>query len=81
MENKTVKDIKEKIEERLGEFANIQPKKDALKYLAKCEELSRAYYVTRSTERRHSDKLGVDIVASMFEDVLKKIEQAFEEEY
>lgn len=78
MENK-VESIKAKIEEQLKELANIRPKKDALKYLGKCEEAYKAYYMAKGVASRHPD-LGDDITR-LFEDVLKVVEKALEEDF
>lgn len=78
MENK-LENIKTEIEERLKELANIQPKKDALKYLEKCEKTYKAYYMAKGVASRYPD-LGDDILR-VFEDVLEEAKKALEEDF
>ena len=74
-----VENIKLTIEERLKELANIQPKNDALKYLAKCEEAYKAYYMVKGVEIRHPHMS--DEINSAFNDALKQIEKILEEDF
>ena len=71
--------IKSKIEERLKELANIQPKNDALKYLAKCEEVYKAYNMAKGFANRHPE--SVDDIISLFNDVLEDVEKVLKEDF
>ena len=79
MENK-VENLKAQIEERLKELALIQPKKDPLKYLAKCEEAYKAYHIAKGVEHRHK-KRGEDFYRIAFEDALNTVEEALKEDF
>ena len=79
MENK-FENIKTEIEERLKELALIQPKKDPLKYLAKCEEAYKAYYMAKGVAKRHPD-MEEEILMTPFRGALEKVEEALKEDF
>lgn len=78
---KSIENIKAEIEERMKELANIQPQKDALKYLEVCADVHTAYYMAKGVELRHLKTLGEDGIMSVFKMALEKAENALKEDF